>query len=117
MVVVTRLVVVIVSGVRVSPAGPVGPAGPAGPGIVDAAAGRPGAPGRPGSPLTPGSPVTLAVIEFKLGWAPGSCVEIVHGSQPVSEADPVFARAEAAWLHLSDDARLMLAELAERSTT
>ena len=58
---------------------------------------------------------TLAVMEAALGWEPGSCEQVVRGGRPTPVPDLVLARVQAAWPHLSDDARLMLAELAERS--
>lgn len=58
---------------------------------------------------------TLAAIEVTLGWKPGTCLRVVQGGKVRREHDPSMARLVAVWPSLSNDARAMLADLAERS--
>lgn len=59
---------------------------------------------------------TLAAVEATLGWKPGSISTVLGGGDPAPETDEALARLLAAWPTLSDDARELLAELAEKVT-
>lgn len=58
---------------------------------------------------------TLAAVEVTLGWQVGSCLRVVGGGKVRREMDPSLARIMAVWPTLSDDARAMLADVAERA--
>lgn len=62
------------------------------------------------------SEATLAAIEAALGWAPGTCQRIVEGGKVRRDMDPTLVRLLDAWTTLGPDARLLLAELAERAS-
>jgi transcriptional regulator with XRE-family HTH domain len=59
--------------------------------------------------------VTRDVIEWALGWAPGSIELVVEGGQPRVEVDPTFARVRDAWPRLPVEARRLIAGLVERA--
>lgn len=58
---------------------------------------------------------TLAAIEITLGWRAGTCLRVVQGGRVRRDVDLEMSRVLTAWPRLSHDARVMLAELAERS--
>jgi transcriptional regulator with XRE-family HTH domain len=59
--------------------------------------------------------VTRDVIEWALGWAPGSIELVVQGGQPRVEVDPTFARVRDAWPRLPVEARNLIAGLVDRA--
>lgn len=56
---------------------------------------------------------TAAAVEDALDWEPGSFDRVGQGGRPEPRRDPELARVQAAWAHLSLDARKILAMLAE----
>lgn len=58
---------------------------------------------------------TYAAVEAALGWEPGSCLRIVRGGRPWRALDPALVQLLDVWPRLSQDARAMLAELAQRA--
>jgi len=58
---------------------------------------------------------TRAIVEWALGWAPGSIELVVSGGQPHVEVDPTFARVRDAWPRLPVEARKLIAGLVERA--
>jgi transcriptional regulator with XRE-family HTH domain len=55
---------------------------------------------------------TLAVIEERLGWAPGSCEQIVNGLEPTTaEVDPELGAIIDAWPRVPAELRRILADL------
>lgn len=59
--------------------------------------------------------VTRDVIEWALGWAPGSIELVIEGGQPRIEVDPTFARVRDAWPRLPVEARNLIAGLVDRA--
>jgi transcriptional regulator with XRE-family HTH domain len=59
--------------------------------------------------------VTRDVIEWALGWAPGSIELVVAGGRPSIEVDPTFARVRDAWPRLPVEARNLIAGLVDRA--
>lgn len=57
--------------------------------------------------------VTRDVIEWALGWAPGSIEAVIEGGQPRIEVDPTFARVRDAWPRLPVEARNLIAGLVD----
>jgi hypothetical protein len=55
----------------------------------------------------------LSRVEAVLGWAPEAIRNAAEGGRPVRMMDPELTRIFDAWNDLSDDARKMLANLAE----
>lgn len=60
------------------------------------------------------SDTTLARIEAALGWEPGEIRARAEGRRPRRSPDRNLRRLQDAWPHLSEDARSILADLAER---
>jgi transcriptional regulator with XRE-family HTH domain len=60
-------------------------------------------------------PGTRAVIEWAIGWGPGSLDRVLSGGRPTRAVDPMLNRLLSAWPKLSSDAQAMLAYLAERT--
>lgn len=60
-------------------------------------------------------PATLSAVEVALGWTAGSIEEMAYGGRPRRAFDRELTRVVDAWPHLSPDARLMLADLADRN--
>lgn len=60
-------------------------------------------------------PSTVAIIESTLLWEPGSIARTAAGGAPRPVADGAMQRLLASWPNLSQDAREMLADLAERN--
>ena len=58
---------------------------------------------------------TVAIVEWALGWAPGSIELVVAGGKPRIEVDPTFARVRDAWPRLPVEARRLIAGLVERA--
>jgi transcriptional regulator with XRE-family HTH domain len=59
--------------------------------------------------------VTCDVIEWALGWAPGSIERVIAGGRPHVEVDPTFARIRDAWPRLPVEARNLIAGLVDRA--
>ena len=57
--------------------------------------------------------VTRDVIEWALGWAPGSIEQVIAGGRPRIEVDPTFARVRDAWPRLPVEARNLIAGLVD----
>lgn len=58
---------------------------------------------------------TRAIVEWALGWAPGSIELVIEGGKPRIEVDPTFARVRDAWPRLPVEARRLIAGLVERA--
>lgn len=58
---------------------------------------------------------TLARVEGALGWAPGAIAEVAGGKPVRRRDDEELSRLLEAWPHLMQQARLILADLAERA--
>ena len=58
---------------------------------------------------------TRAIVEWALGWAPGSIELVIEGGQPRIEVDATFARVRDAWPRLPVEARNLIAGLVERA--
>lgn len=56
---------------------------------------------------------TLAAVEDALAWEPGSIEAFIAG-RPPRTTDKHLAEIHAAWPHLSNDARAILAEIARK---